>query len=134
MEWTFTRTQLPETARRFIAYAAEARIFAFHGSMGAGKTTFIHALCNELDVRDVIGSPTFSLINEYEGKTGKIYHMDLYRLNDVEEAVQAGIEDCLYAGNICFVEWPERAPGLFPDETIHAYLEVVNEDTRRIRF
>ena len=104
-----------------------ATVFAFHGDMGAGKTTFIHALCDVKGVKDVVGSPTFSIINEYvytdNGDEKKIFHIDLYRLKDEEEAIQAGVEDCLYSDHICLVEWPERAPGIFPEDTVHVYID-----------
>ena len=112
-------------------------MFAFHGEMGAGKTTFIHALCEVKGVRDVISSPTFSIINEYRytenGNENKIFHIDLYRLKDEEEARMAGVEDCLYSDHICLVEWPDRSPGLFPPATIHLDIEAVDNETRLIR-
>ena len=80
--------------------------------MGSGKTTFIHALCDVLGVTDAVGSPTFSIINQYQMADGQtLYHLDLYRINDDEEAVQAGIEEVLYSGDYCMVEWPEKIPG-----------------------
>lgn len=101
--------------------------------MGSGKTTFIHALCEELGVKDAIGSPTFAIVNEYRSPVaGTIYHMDWYRLKDEEEAIQAGIEDQLYSKAVCLVEWPDKAAGLLPDDTLHIVLEVLNEGTRRI--
>lgn len=112
------------------------RVFAFQGNMGAGKTTFIHALCDVKGVKDVVGSPTFSIINEYvfdeNGQIKKIYHIDLYRLKDEEEAIQAGVEDCLYSEHICFVEWPEKAPHILPQGTIHVHLSIVDQQTRQI--
>lgn len=134
MDWQFTQQELAETARLFVENMTGHRVFAFHGDMGAGKTTFIHAVCEVLEVKDTVGSPTYSLINEYVGKNGRIYHIDLYRLRDAEEAVQAGVEDCLYSGDTCFVEWPTRAPELFPEGTLHVHLAVINEETRRIWF
>ena len=102
--------------------------------MGAGKTTFIHALCEIKGVKDVVGSPTFSIINEYflPDTGGKIYHIDLYRLGNEDEAVRAGVEDCLYGDNICFVEWPEKAPGIFPPETLHLEIEAIDSNTRHL--
>ena len=105
-------------------------MIAFHGSMGAGKTTFIHALCEVKKVKDVVISPTFPIINEYYYPDGMIFHIDLYRLNDEQEAIQAGVEDCLYGDHVCMVEWPEKAPGIFPGETIHVFIGVVNSETR----
>ena len=100
--------------------------------MGAGKTTFIHALCEVKGVKDVVGSPTFSIINEYYCPSGKIFHIDLYRLKDEEEAIRAGVEDCLYSDHICFVEWPEKAPDLFPNDTVHVFIEVADSETRHL--
>ena len=104
----------------------------FHGNMGAGKTTFIHALCELKGVTDVVGSPTFSIINEYSFADGMIYHIDLYRLKDEEEAMRAGVEDCLYSDHICFVEWPEKAPGIFPADTVHVSIEMIDSETRHL--
>lgn len=105
--------------------------------MGAGKTTFIHALCETKGVKDVVGSPSYSIINEYaygeDGRKKPLYHMDLYRLNDEEEAQRAGVEDALYSGSVCLVEWPERAPGIFPENTVHVYIELVDGTTRRLK-
>jgi len=137
MEWKFTLADIQKIATVFWLEAAYATVLAFHGNMGAGKTTFIHALCDVKKVKDVVSSPTFSIINEYSfdenGIEKKIFHIDLYRLNDEEEARQAGVEDCFYSDHICLVEWPEKAPGLFPDNTIHVYVEVVDSKTRQIR-
>ncbi|HTI93664.1 MAG TPA: tRNA (adenosine(37)-N6)-threonylcarbamoyltransferase complex ATPase subunit type 1 TsaE [Puia sp.] len=132
MELRFQLQEI-EAAARFVWQQFPLRtVFAFHGDMGAGKTTFIHALCSIKGVSDTVGSPTFSIINEYRYEGGKIYHIDLYRLKDEEEAIRAGVEDVLYSGDICLVEWPDRAPGIFPPETIHLRLEVIDPDTRKI--
>ena len=137
MEWKFALIDIQATAKSFCQAAGGARVFAFHGEIGAGKTTFIHALCDVKGVKDVIGSPTFSIINEYlfseNGNEKKIYHIDLYRLKDEEEAKLAGIEDCLYSDHICLVEWPEKSPGLFPDDTIHISIEAIGNKTRLVR-
>ena len=132
-EWTFTIADLPQVAAAWWQYVGQPGVVAFHGQMGAGKTTFVHALCDAKEVTSTVGSPTFSIINEYSYPGGSIYHIDLYRLKDEEEAIRAGVEDCLYSGNICLVEWPERIPQLLPENTVHNYLEVINEQTRRIR-
>ena len=136
MVMEFSLDTIKESATLFWKSAGQATVFAFHGSMGAGKTTFIHALCDIKGVKDVVGSPTFSIINEYvykENGDRKIFHIDLYRLKDEEEAVQAGVEDCLYSDHINLVEWPERAPGIFPEDTVHVYIEVVDSSHRRLR-
>jgi tRNA threonylcarbamoyladenosine biosynthesis protein TsaE len=128
--------ELEKFAVQFWNYAGEARVFAFHGQMGAGKTTIISALCHAKGTRDVTASPTFSIINEYDytenGEAKKIFHIDLYRLKDEEEVMQAGVEDCVYSGNICMVEWPEKAPELFDENTVHVFIEAVTETERSI--
>ena len=135
MEVNFTLDEIKETANKLLAASANIKVFAFYGEMGAGKTTFIHALCKALGVTDVVSSPTFSIINQYKTTTAQtIYHMDLYRLKDENEAINAGIEDCLYDGNICLVEWPEKAPGIFPDETLHIKITSVDDNTRKLKF
>jgi tRNA threonylcarbamoyladenosine biosynthesis protein TsaE len=137
MEQLFSLSSLPEMANDFWQREGEAKVFAFHGEMGAGKTTLIHALCDAKGVKDQVGSPTFSIINEYAYEDvsggGKIFHIDLYRLKDEAEAIQAGVEDCLYSGEVCFVEWPERAPGIFPNHTIHVYIETADSTMRKLR-
>ena len=137
MESTFLLEEIDGVAAGFWKSVGDAKIFAIHGPMGAGKTTFIHALCDAKGVKDVVGSPTFSIINEYEynceGTKKLMFHIDLYRLKDKEEAVRAGVEDCLYSGYICMVEWPGKAPGIFPANTVHVFLEPVDDKTRRLR-
>jgi len=132
MELRFHLQEIETAARSFWQQFPLRAVFAFQGDMGAGKTTFIHALCSVKGVTDTVGSPTFSIINEYRYEGGKIYHIDLYRLKDEEEAIRAGVEDVLYSGDICLVEWPDRAPGIFPPETIRLRLEVIDPDTRKI--
>lgn len=132
MDITYKLSDINENAARFWDRIGDKRVIAFNGNMGAGKTTFIHALCEVKGVRDVVGSPTFSIINEYSFPGGMIYHIDLYRLKDEEEAIRAGVEDCLYSDHVCFIEWPEKAPGIFPPDTIHAFIEVIDSETRHI--
>jgi tRNA threonylcarbamoyladenosine biosynthesis protein TsaE len=135
MEVNFTLEQVQETAAKFLADAANYKVFAFHGEMGSGKTTFIHALCEVMGVKDIVTSPTFSIINQYQTADEQaIYHMDLFRIRDENEAINAGIEDCLYSGNICLVEWPEKATGIFPDDAIHITIISVNDNTRKLKF
>src|SRR4051794_38404479 len=110
MNAEFTLNNIKLIAERLWQQYKQYFIWAFHGSIGSGKTTFIHALCEALQVKDVISSPTFAIINEYYSPVaGTIYHMDWYRLKDEEEAIQAGVEDCLLSGNICLIEWPNKA-------------------------
>jgi tRNA threonylcarbamoyladenosine biosynthesis protein TsaE len=132
MEMTFTLETLSDTARVFLVKYKGKNVFAFHGEMGAGKTTFIHALCDVLKVTGRVTSPTFSIINEYRAAERVVYHVDLYRIKDDEEAIRAGVEDCLYSGNLCFVEWPSKAPSIFPDETVHLHVREVDPRTRTI--
>ena len=133
MEVIFSLQEINEVAKKVIAVMGDKKILALHGQMGAGKTTFTHAFCDALGVTDVVNSPTFSIINQYQTNDGEIiYHLDLYRLKDEEEAINAGVEDCLYSGNICLVEWPERIPTIFPEDTLHIKLEVLNATQRKI--
>ena len=133
MEVIFTLEQIKEAAGTFTQVLDKHPVIAFHGEMGAGKTTFIHALCEVLGVRENISSPTFSIINQYLAHGRRIiFHIDLYRLKDEAEAINAGVEDCLFSGDVCLVEWPERASGIFPDNTLHVYIAAINEHTRRL--
>lgn len=130
MEHTFSLDEIDRVAEAFWREVRPASVFAFHGDLGAGKTTLIKALCRAKGVQDVVSSPTFSLINEYvfpgDGEQQHIlYHLDLYRIKDEEEAVQAGIEDCLFSGAICLVEWPEKIPDLLPEDTLHVNITAV---------
>jgi len=137
MELTFTINELKETARQVWSKATGYKVFALHGPMGAGKTTVVHALCELKGVKEHVTSPTFSLINEYRydnaDELHKIFHIDLYRIQDEEEAMRAGIEDCLYSGAICFVEWPEKAPDIFPVDTVHLHIEIIDKETRSLK-
>lgn len=136
MEFIFSLDTINKIATLFWKSTPGVNIYAFHGQMGSGKTTFIHALCDVKGVKDVVGSPTFSIINEYiyleNGTPKKIFHVDLYRLKDEEEALRAGVKDCLYSDHICMVEWPEKAPNIFPDNTLKVQIEVVDDKTRRL--
>jgi tRNA threonylcarbamoyladenosine biosynthesis protein TsaE len=135
MEVNFTLEHIHEAAGKLLKAAGKYKAFAFHGEMGAGKTTFIHALCQAMGVMDVVTSPTFSIINQYKAKIDQtIYHIDLYRIKDENEAINAGIEDCLYSGNTCLVEWPEKAESIFPDDTLHITISSVDDNTRKLKF
>lgn len=134
MNYTVALDELDSFAHTFWQAVGDARVFAFHGEMGAGKTTLISALCRAKGVQDHMGSPTFSIINEYaDGQGNPIYHMDLYRLRNPEEAVQTGVEDTLASGDICLAEWPEQAPQLFDENALHVYLTANEDGTRSIR-
>jgi tRNA threonylcarbamoyladenosine biosynthesis protein TsaE len=133
MDLIFALNNINTAAQQFLAAVGNSKVFAFNGQMGAGKTTFIHAVCETLGVEEAIGSPTFSIINHYRAANGEtIYHIDLYRVKDEEEAIQAGVEDCLYSGNFCFVEWPGKASSIFPEETIQVNITAVENETRKL--
>ena len=135
MEVNFSLHEIADAAQTLLAQNGDYKVFAFHGDMGAGKTTFIHALCDAMNIADVVTSPTFSIINQYQTREGQtIYHMDLYRIKDENEAINAGVEDCLYSGSICLVEWPEKALGIFPDETLHVTITAVDDNTRKLKY
>lgn len=125
MELQFTLSTIDQAARLFFEQAGPHRVFAFHAPMGTGKTTFIAALCRAAHVKTQPSSPTFSLVNEYVTlERESVYHIDLYRIKDHEEARNAGIEEILHSGAICFVEWPEKAPEIFPDHALHLRMEI----------
>ena len=121
------------TARQFIDQIGERTVFAFIGKMGAGKTTFIKAICEEMGVKETVNSPTFSIVNEYEG-TGKkiIYHFDCYRINNIQEALDLGAEEYLYSGNLCFIEWSENIAPLLPDSIINVDIEEDENGKRNV--
>ena len=137
MEMQILINDLDKFAAAFWKYVNKAKVFAFHGEMGAGKTTIIKALCKYKGVSGSMSSPTFSIINEYdyedEEGLNKIFHIDLYRLKNAEEVIQAGVEECVNSGSLCFVEWPEKAPELFDEEAWHVMIEPVNKSNRRIK-
>ncbi len=126
--------QIHEAAREFIAAMGDNTVFAFYGKMGAGKTTFIKAICEELGVSDVITSPTFAIVNEYRSDEGGelIYHFDFYRIKKLEEAYDMGYEDYFYSGALCFIEWPELIEELLPENTAKVTIEEAEEGQRRV--
>ena len=123
--------KIHETARQFISQIGDQTVFAVNGKMGAGKTTFIKAICEEMGVEEIVNSPTFSIVNEYEAEGGRIiYHFDCYRINKIEEALEIGIEEYLYSGNLCFIEWSENIAPLLPDS--YTIVEIIeNEKGKR---
>lgn len=128
---------LAEAAREFIRAMGDRTVVAFHGEMGAGKTTFINALCRELGVEsDATASPTFALVNEYRSDTTAelIYHFDLYRLESLDEAMDMGIEDYLDCGAVCLIEWPDVVDPLLPDDTIDVSISVNDDGSRTLSF
>ena len=124
-----------EAARQFIANMGQHTVFAFYGKMGAGKTTFIKAVCEALGVTDAINSPTFAIINEYRSATTQelIYHFDFYRINKVEEAFDFGYEDYFYSGALCFIEWPELIEELLPPDAVKVSIEEQADGSRTIQ-
>lgn len=122
---------IQEAARQFIAAMGDSTVFAFYGKMGAGKTTFIKAICECLGVTDVINSPTFAIVNEYRSKNGElIYHFDFYRIKKLEEVYDMGYEDYFYSGALCFIEWPELVEELLPTDAIKVTIEETENDER----
>ena len=123
-----------ETAKAFIASMDDRTVFAFHGAMGAGKTTFIKAICEELGVEDVINSPTFAIINEYRSDTtGElIYHFDFYRVNKLSEAEEIGTEDYFYSSALCFIEWPEKIEELLPGDVVNVTISENPDGSRTV--
>ena len=115
-----------------LSFAKNSRIFLFYGDMGAGKTTLIRSLCKQLGTTDNVASPTFSIVNEYNLAKGKIYHFDFYRLKTQTEALDMGFEEYLYSGNYCFIEWPEKIPGLLPLHYIDIKISVGDDNERHI--
>ncbi|MCD7916573.1 MAG: tRNA (adenosine(37)-N6)-threonylcarbamoyltransferase complex ATPase subunit type 1 TsaE [Tannerellaceae bacterium] len=121
-----------EAAKDFLAHIGDRTVFAFHGQMGAGKTTFIKAICKELGVEDVINSPTFAIINEYRSTTTRelVYHFDFYRINRLSEAEDIGTSDYFYSGALCFIEWPEKIAALLPGNVVQVNIQENPDGTR----
>lgn len=134
MDKVFDFEQLQRVAEQLWEEGRSHRIWAIHGDMGAGKTTLVIQLCRLLGVDHPAGSPTFSIINEYRLPNGEVLcHMDWFRLRDREEAIQAGVEDRFLGDDRCWIEWPERAEDLLPEDTFHVYLTVVDATTRQLK-
>lgn len=129
--------ELAKAAREFMAEMGDETVYTFTGEMGAGKTTFINALCRALGVEDdPTGSPTFAIVNEYRSDTTAelIYHFDLYRIENLEQAFDIGIEDYLDSGALCLIEWPDRIDDILPDDTVRVNIEVLPDGSRRLTF
>lgn len=116
--------EIDKAAKDFVAAMGDRKVFAFYGKMGAGKTTFIKAVCEELGVEDVINSPTFAIVNEYVDDKGEpVYHFDFYRIKNLQEVLDIGYEDYVYSGHVCFMEWPELLENLLPDDAVKVTIE-----------
>jgi tRNA threonylcarbamoyladenosine biosynthesis protein TsaE len=133
MPETFTVDDLEKVVRDLIKTAEDRKVWLFYGDMGAGKTTLIKAICKELGVHSVMTSPTFSIVNEYEGNE-VIYHFDCYRLKNEEEAYDIGLEEYLDSGRLCLIEWPGRIASLLPEARFEINLEIVSATQRRIHY
>ena len=125
--------EMGKAAQEFVAAMGDRTVFAFYGKMGAGKTTFIKAVCEELGVEDVINSPTFAIVNEYvDGKGEPVYHFDFYRIKKEQEVLDIGYEDYVYSGNVCFMEWPELIENLLPDDAVKVTIEEETDGSRKV--
>ncbi|AZI24960.1 tRNA (adenosine(37)-N6)-threonylcarbamoyltransferase complex ATPase subunit type 1 TsaE [Pedobacter sp. G11] len=124
-------SDLPQVASELLEFASKERIFIFEGEMGAGKTTFIKSFCKTLGIEDVVSSPTYSIVNEYESQNGPVFHFDFYRIKDIQEAYDLGYEEYFYGGGICLIEWPERVAELLPDHFVKVEI-FVSEGNERI--
>ncbi|MDX5583394.1 MAG: tRNA (adenosine(37)-N6)-threonylcarbamoyltransferase complex ATPase subunit type 1 TsaE [Aureibaculum sp.] len=132
MKKNYTLKQLPQIAQQIIDVSSKKTLL-FYGSMGVGKTTLIKEIVKQLGVDDVVSSPTFSLVNEYQSRNGEtIYHFDFYRIHSEEEALDIGIEDYFYNNDWCFIEWPEKVKNLLPLNAVEIHLSLNNDETRNI--
>ena len=131
-----SQKHLPEVAQALLQAHSDKRLFAFKGSMGAGKTTFIKEICAVLGVGNMVNSPTFSIINEYFTDEGEsVFHFDFYRIKKKEEVLDIGYEEYLYSGNYCFMEWPEKIEELLPENIVYVSIEEsLNDGSRTIQF
>ena len=130
-----TLDKIDPAAAAFLKDTGDVTVVAFSGELGAGKTTFIQALCRASGVKEEVNSPTFSLVNEYFTTEGSsIFHFDLYRIEDPEELFDLGYEEYFYSGARCFIEWPEKASHLIPTDALQVEIVVQNDNTREIRY
>jgi tRNA threonylcarbamoyladenosine biosynthesis protein TsaE len=132
MDMIYTLAEIDDVAQSLMKKFGSKSVWAFHAPMGAGKTTLITALCQILGVQDRVNSPTFAIMNEYQGLGKVIYHMDWYRLENDGEARRAGVEMAMEDSDYCFIEWPEKAINLIPGEALHIEIEILGPEHRRI--
>ncbi|MBQ1851721.1 MAG: tRNA (adenosine(37)-N6)-threonylcarbamoyltransferase complex ATPase subunit type 1 TsaE [Paludibacteraceae bacterium] len=129
----FTLENIDKAASEFLKELGDRKIVAFYGSMGAGKTTFIKAICDVLGVTDTVNSPTFAIVNEYlAANSERVYHFDFYRIKKIEEAYDFGYEDYFYSGNLCLIEWPELIEELLPEDTVRVKIEEIEGGEREL--
>lgn len=124
--------KIADAAREFVEQIGDKRVFAFYGGMGAGKTTFIKAVCEQLGVKDAVTSPTFAIVNEYASDFGPVYHFDFYRIKNLGEVMDLGFEDYAYSGNFCLMEWPELIEDLLPDNTVNVHIAETDNGMRTV--
>jgi tRNA threonylcarbamoyladenosine biosynthesis protein TsaE len=129
-----TLEELPKVAQALLNYAQDQKFFIFEGEMAAGKTTFIKTFCEALGVIDVVSSPTFSIVNEYESSHGLVYHFDFYRLKNLQEAYDIGYEEYFYGGSYCLIEWPSKVEEILPEAYIKVQITVTNHGQRLFDF
>ena len=133
MTITFQEEEIQQAAAQFVSAMGTSTVFAFYGKMGAGKTTFIKALCHELGVTDTVNSPTFAIVNEYEDATGNpVYHFDFYRIKKLSEAYDMGCDEYFYSGHPCFIEWPELIEELLPEEAVKVTICDLPDGSRQV--
>lgn len=126
--------ELPKVAEELLSFANGDKFFVFEGEMAAGKTTFIKVFCEQLGITDVVSSPTFSIVNEYESKFGPVYHFDFYRLKNIQEAYDIGYEEYFYSGDYCLIEWPSKVEELLPESYIKVDIVITSETGRTLTF
>ena len=124
---------LASAAQEFVEAMGNRKVLAFYGKMGAGKTTFIKAICEALNVEDVVTSPTFAIVNEYKAPRGSVYHFDFYRIKNLREAYDIGCEEYFYSGCPCFIEWPELIEELLPEDAVRVNIEVHDDGSRTVQ-
>ncbi len=134
MKIVFELSEIEQAAHQFVEALNPLGIVAFHGTMGAGKTTFIRAVCQELGVRDTVTSPTFAIVNEYSSPQGAVYHFDFYRLRRAQEALDIGLDEYLQSGRPCLMEWPELIQDFLPEETVNVEISENPDGTRTVEF
>lgn len=135
MKWIINNPEdINRVAREFLNDVGDRTIFALYGPMGVGKTTFVKAVAESLEVEDDVSSPTFAIVNEYVTKKGvSLYHFDFYRVNSIAEALDFGYEEYFYSGNKCFIEWPEKIEELLPEDIVNCYFSENPDGSRELR-